>query len=130
MYKTFLEEHGGHDIILTTDHDDEPDIDWDNLKEFEYPDDDFINAFYELECKETGEKIRSSYADLFRQFEESVLNQANIKFFTRKIINEEDINDSFRRVSPVIDPYEDLEKISRFISANNDKTIIVRLIPE
>lgn len=130
-YKAFLEEHDGHNIVLTTDHDDdEPDIDWDNLKKFEYPKDEFINAFYELECKETGEKFRATYADLFRQFEESILTQEDINTFTQKITDEQEINDSFHRVSPVIDPYEDLEKIIKFISENNGKTIIVRLIPE
>ncbi len=128
-YKTFLEEHDGHNIILSTGYEDEePDLDWDNLKEFEYPKDEFIIAFYELECKETGEKLRTTYADLFRQFEESVLPQDNINIFTQKIIDEQEINDAFYRVSAVIDPYEDLERIIEFISKNNGKTFIARLI--
>jgi hypothetical protein len=128
-YRAFLETHKGHRLVLTTDHDEEsPDIDWDNLSMFQFSGVDFVEAVYEMECIESGEKINSSTKELFRKFEERSLSEQDIEIIFTKIFNCTDCFDSFHHPPTSVDPYEDLESIGAFLNKNKEKTIIVRLV--
>lgn len=128
-YRAFLEAHQGHDILLTTDHDDEePGIDWDKLADFRFEETGFEEAFFEMACPESGEVVTSSHAERFKTFDGRSLTDAEAELLLAKIFHSPDCFDAFHSPSMAIDPYGDLERFADFLRQHKGKEIVVRLL--
>lgn len=81
-YRAFLERHNGHPVVLAND--DQPDIDWDTVEEWEHPDKGFIEAVYVIES-ETG--LFQSTLGLFKPFDECRLMDEDMQMFIDKVFD-------------------------------------------
>ncbi|WP_435106828.1 hypothetical protein [Arhodomonas sp. AD133] len=128
-YRAFLREHDGHDVRLTTDHDDdEPPLDWAALTRFEWPRDGFVPCYYELEEPVTGARCRTEVVDLLVPLDETTLTPAAVARAVHRLFEDSDALEGVANVSPLLHPDEELGRIQDFIEAHQQTPLIARTI--
>lgn len=127
-FKEFLETHSDNNICTFIEGGDDPEeenVDWDNLTDFNpSPKSEYKNCFYQLINLETGEVFRTESTGLLIPGKKE-LTESDVNNFIEKLYDSSDIDDSFTNVSPLIDPYAELEKIRDFIAENRHSKLEV-----
>lgn len=128
-YKAFLESHVGHRVLCMSDHDETvPDelADMDEWNEFEYEDQNFVEATYQLFCPSCNEifEIPAGEEVLFRQFDPFTLTNCQIEDLNKYVLSGDMYLNFY--CAGVLDP-DFLEQLAKFLSNHKNHEIIARL---
>jgi hypothetical protein len=129
-FKEFLEENRENNVHTFLPDDEDPEeenVDWDNLIKFSpshKP--EYKECSYQITVTESGRSLKVESTDLLIP---NVINLThdNIQAFLMKLHDAPDIDDAFTSPSPLIDPYDGLDEIRNFISANRDSSLVITI---
>lgn len=129
-YAAFLKAHEGHDVRLTTDHDDdEPPVDWESLERFSWPADGFVTAYFEMEDLGEGSRLRVSTPDLLWPIEPRTLAPEVLDMVFQRLFDDSEATEGIANASPLVQPYEGLSEIEDFLEPRRKLGVAVRVIP-